>query len=110
MHTLREQLLFQIQYGAAPAFVLVALFPRAAHITRAPAFWGPKGIAAHTAYRAGWFFLQRYVWAPKMLAYAEREKLARAALIARLGREPDYEELIDDHRRRRTNRKATRRP
>ena len=109
MHTAREQLLFHLQYGAVPAFVLVALFPRAAHITCAPGFWGPKGVAAHTAYRAGWCYLQRYVWAPKMRAYGEREKLAREALIARLGREPDHEEIIEDYGRRRAERKAARR-
>jgi hypothetical protein len=109
MHTVREQLLFHLQYAAAPAFVLVALLPRAAHITRAPAFWGPKGVAAHTAYRAGWFYLQLYVWAPKMRDYGEREKLAREALIARLGREPDQEELMEDFGRRRAERKAAKR-
>jgi hypothetical protein len=109
MHTVREQLLFHLQYAAAPAFVLVALLPRAAHITRAPAFWGPKGVAAHTAYRVGWFYLQRYVWAPKMRDYGEREKLAREALIARLGRQPDHEELMEDYGRRRAERRAARR-
>lgn len=104
MPTAREQLRFHLQYEAAPAFVLVALFPRAAHLTRAPAFWSAKGVAAHTAYHAGWFYLQRYVWGPKVRAYGEREELAREALAARLGREPDEAELMEDHRRRRAQR------
>lgn len=74
MRTTREQLLFHLRYGAAPAFVIVALFPRAARITRAPAFWGPKAVAAHTAYRTAWFYLQQYVWFPRMRASAERAR------------------------------------
>ena len=80
--------------------VLVALHPRFARLTRAPAFWGPKAVAAHTLYRTATYYVMRYEVGTRVMAWAEREQLAREALRGRLGREPTADEIMADSQRR----------
>ena len=104
MHTLREQIEFALQYGVPAPFVLVALFPRLARVTRAPGYEGLKGVAVHTTYKASFHYGMHFVLKPRIGAWAEREQLARGALTERLGREPTVEEAMEDLQRRRRER------
>jgi hypothetical protein len=90
---------------AGYSFVVVALFPRAYRVFHPPLIRTPAGLALHLTYRVGFAYVTLRWLRPRMQAWSEREAAARAALVARLGREPTHEELVEDYGRRRAERK-----
>ena len=79
---MRKRELQVIGWMAAYNFAGVALFPRAVRVFYPPLFRTPAGFALHVTWRVTFAFAKRW-------------------LVARLGREPTGEELIEDHGRRR---------
>ena len=78
-----------------------SLFPRAVRVFYPPLFRTPAGLALHVTWRVTYAFVTFRWIRPHVIAYSEREARARDALVARLGREPTEEELIEDYGRRR---------
>src|SRR4051794_18765286 len=86
--------------AAALTFVAVAVWPRLARVTQAPAMFSPRGIAAYVVGWATVLFALRQWGFPALRRHGERYALARAELRAELGREPLAGELAERMRAR----------
>ena len=105
MRTLRQDLDRRLQSIWRP-IATVALFPSLGRAAYAYQPW--RRVLRNVAFKTACLFAFSQWGAPRMRAAAERHKRDRAALMARLGREPTQDEAMEEHARLRAERMAGR--